>query len=296
MYRLNDRQAIVQTVAFFPPIVHDPMKFGEIAAAHAMSDLWAMGAKPLFALNLVAFPGNLPTSMRSKILAGGQKKADEAGIPIVGERHIQGDEPKYGMAVTGVVDPRRVLTPAGARPGDVLILTKPLGSGIATTAIERGVASRALARRAIDVMSALNKAAGEVLADPKLKTHALTGVAGDGLLGHLWGMMKGAKTRAHLFLPFVPVIEGVPALSADGVVPGGTKDNLQRMMKKVRFPKDFPEPIKWVLADVQTHGGLLAAVPGRTAPRALDALAEAGVGAVAIGEVTEGRPGIEVIV
>ncbi len=296
VYRLNAKQAVVQTVDFFPPVVDDPVKFGEIAAANAMSDIWAMGARPIFALNLVAFPRDLPTSTLSKILAGGQKKADEAGIPILGGHSIQDPEPKYGMAVTGLVDPRRVLTNAGARPGDVLILTKPLGSGIATTAIKRGVATRALTRRVIDVMSTLNKAAGEVLADPKLKTHALTDVTGYGLLGHLWEMMKGAKMRAHLFLPFVPVIEGVPALASDGVVPGGSKSNLEWVAKKVRFPRDFPEPIKWVLADAQTNGGLLAAVPGRTAPRALDALAEAGVGAAAIGEVTAGRPGIEVIV
>ena len=145
-------------------------------------------------------------------------------------------------------------------------------------------------------MSTLNKAAGEVFADPKLRTHALTDVTGYGLLGHLWEMMKGAKARAHLFLPFVPVIEGVPPLAADGVVPGGTKANLEWVAKKVRFPKEFPEPIKWVLADAQTNGGLLAAVPGRNAAKALDALGEAGVGAVAIGEVAAGRPGIEVIV
>jgi selenide, water dikinase len=294
VYRLNARQAVVETVDFFPPVVDDPRTFGEIAAANALSDIYAMGARPLFALNLVAFPKDLPLSVLARILEGGQSKADEAGIPILGGHSISDPEPKYGMAVTGVVDPRRVLRNAGARAGDVLILTKPLGSGIATTAIKRKLASKALTRNVIALMSALNRASGEVLARPALKVHALTDVTGFGLLGHLWEMMKGSGTRATLFLPFVPILQGVPQLAGEGVVPGGSRSNLAWVAKKVRFPRDFPEPIKLVLADAQTNGGLLAALPERTAQKALDALGEAGVEAALVGEVRAGRPGIDV--
>lgn len=296
VYRLNRDTAVVETVDFFPPVVDDPVKFGEIAAANALSDIWAMGGKPLFALNLVAFPPELPLEILTQILSGGQAKAEEAGIPILGGHSIQDPEPKYGMAVTGIVNPKRVLTNAGAKPGDALILTKPIGSGIATTAIKRGVASEELTENVIDVMSTLNKAAGEVFASPKHKVNALTDVTGYGLLGHLWEMMKGAKTKARLFLPFVPIIQGVPALAGDGVIPGGSKANLEWVQKHVKFPKDFPEAIRFVLADAQTNGGLLASVPARGAQKVLEALHRKDVPAALVGEVHAGRPSIEVVI
>jgi selenide,water dikinase len=295
VYRLSKNLAIVETVDFFPPVVDDPHTFGEIAAANALSDIWAMGGKPLFALNLVAFPNGLPLEMLSEILAGGQRKAEEAGIPILGGHSIQDPEPKYGMAVTGTVHPKRILTNSGARPGDVLILTKPIGSGIATTAIKRGNASEELSRRVIALMTQLNKAAGEVFASPRHAVHALTDVTGYGLLGHLWEMMKGAGTRAMLNLAAIPVLTDVPALAAEGVVPGGTKANLEWVAPHVRFPAEFPEPIKLVLADAQTNGGLLAAVPARRAQSVVKALDRAGVSAAVIGQVKGGRPGIDVI-
>lgn len=296
VYRLSADTAIVETVDFFPPVVDDPVVFGEIAAANAISDVYAMGGRPLFALNLVAFPKELPLEVLEKILEGGQRKADEAGIPILGGHSISDPEPKYGMAVTGVVHPKRVLTNAGAKPGDALILTKPIGSGIATTAIKRGLADATLAKNVVEVMARLNKAAGEVFASPKHKVHALTDITGYGLLGHLWEMMRGARARARLFLPFVPILEGVPALAGDGVVPGGTRANLEWVARRVKFPKDLPEPVRLVLADAQTNGGLLAAVPARAAHRVIDALARAGVDGALIGEVHEGRPGIDVII
>jgi selenide,water dikinase len=295
VYRVAPGLAVVETVDFFPPVVDDPFQFGAIAAANALSDIYAMGAKPLFALNLVGFPKELPLALLSKILAGGQAKAAEAGIPILGGHSVQDPEPKYGMAVTGVVHPRKVLTNAGAKPGDVLILTKPLGSGIATTAIKRGLASKALTKRVITVMSALNRAAGETFASGKFKVNALTDVTGFGLLGHLLEMMKGAKTRAAVALERVPIIQEVPALAAQGVVPGGTKSNLAHVKKHVRFPEGLPEEIQWVLADAQTNGGLLASVPARDARKALMALEKAGVDAALIGEVSSGRPGIDVV-
>lgn len=295
VYRLAPGLAVVETVDFFPPVVDDPFQFGAIAAANALSDIYAMGARPLFALNLVGFPKELPLSLLEKILAGGQAKADEAGIPILGGHSVQDPEPKYGMAVTGVVHPKKVLTNSGAKPGDVLILTKPLGSGIATTAIKRGVASKALMKRVVAVMSALNRAAGEVFASGKFKVNALTDVTGFGLLGHLLEMMTGAKAKALLALERIPIIQEVPALAAQGVVPGGTKANLTHVGKRVRFPEGLPDDIRWVLADAQTNGGLLASVPARDARKALVALEKAGVDAALIGEVTRGRPGIDVV-
>jgi selenide,water dikinase len=295
VYRLAPGLAVVETVDFFPPVVDDPFQFGAIAAANALSDIYAMGARPLFALNLVGFPKELPLTILEKILAGGQAKADEAGIPILGGHSVQDPEPKYGMAVTGVVHPKKVLTNAGAKPGDVLILTKPLGSGIATTAIKRGVASKALTKRVVAVMSALNRAAGEVFASGKFKVNALTDVTGFGLLGHLLEMMTGAKTKALLALERIPIIQEVPALAAQGVVPGGTKANLTHVSKRVRFPEGLPDDIRWVLADAQTNGGLLACVPARDARKALIALEKAGVDAALIGEVARGRPGIDVV-
>lgn len=294
VYRLNAREAVVQTVDFFPPVVDDPYQFGAIAAANALSDVYAMGARPLFALNLAAFPEALPLKVLSAILAGGQDKAAEAGIPILGGHTLRDPEPKYGLCVTGLVHPKRVLTNAGAQPGDVLLLTKPLGSGILTTAIKRGLASRAQARRAVEVMSELNRAAGEVFASRAFRVNALTDVTGYGLLGHLLEMMQGAKARAHLYLERVPLIEGVPALAQAGVVPGGSRSNLAHVSRRVRFPEGLPEDIRLVLADAQTNGGLLAAVPLRQAERALLALERAGVHAAAVGEVLTGRVGIEV--
>ncbi|WP_342381912.1 selenide, water dikinase SelD [Myxococcus stipitatus] len=295
VYRLTPGLAVVETVDFFPPVVDDPFQFGAIAAANALSDIYAMGARPLFALNLVGFPDSLPMSVLSKILAGGQSKVDEAGISILGGHSIRDPEPKYGLAVTGVVDPKKVLTNAGAKPGDVLLLTKPLGTGIATTAIKRGVASKQLSKRVIALMSTLNRASGEVFASGKFKVNALTDVTGYGLLGHLLEMMTGAKTRAAVDLERIPLIADVPGLAEAGVVPGGTKSNLEHVKKKVRFPKGLPEAIQWVLADAQTNGGLLASVPAREALKALKALEKVGVDAALIGEVQAGRPGIDII-
>ncbi len=295
VYRLSPGLAVVETVDFFPPVVDDPFQFGAIAAANAMSDIWAMGAKPLFALNLVGFPDELPKSVLARILEGGQSKVEEAGIPILGGHSIRDPEPKYGLAVTGVVHPKKVLTNAGAKPGDLLLLTKPLGTGIATTAIKRGVASKQLQKNVIGVMTTLNRAAGEVFSSGRFKVNALTDVTGYGLLGHLLEMMTAAKTRAALDLERVPLIAEVPSLAEAGVVPGGTKSNLEHVQKKVRFPKGLPEAIQWVLADAQTNGGLLACVPAKDAVKALRALDRAGVDAALLGEVRAGRPGIDVI-
>lgn len=296
VYKLSATQAVVSTADFFPPVVDDPFSFGQIAAANALSDIWAMGARPLFALNLVAFPTKkLGLKVLEAILRGGQDKAEEAGIPILGGHSVDDPEPKYGMAVTGVVHPRRILTNAGGRPGDVILLTKPIGSGIATTAIKQGAASADLTRRVVALMSELNRHAGEVFASRRFPVHALTDVTGFGLLGHLSELAFGARVRARLHLSHIPILEGVPALAARGVVPGGSVSNLEHFSATVRFPKGLPRDVQLVLADAQTNGGLLAAIPSRDAARALRGLERVGVDAAVVGELFGGRPGIDVV-
>ena len=295
VYRLTKDLAIVETVDFFPPVLDDPFAYGQIAEANAMSDIWAMGGRALFALNLVAFPKELPTSILKEILAGGASKAKEAGIPILGGHSVQSPEPKYGMAVTGVVHPKKVLTNAGGRAGDVLVLTKPIGTGIATTALKRGLASKALIKRVTAQMSALNKAAGEVFASGKFKVNALTDVTGFGLLGHGLEIARGAKLRLVLEAERVPFLTDILALADQGVIPGGTRTNLEHALKGTHFAEGTPDVIKFALADAQTNGGLLAAIPERQLEKALKALEKAGVEAWAVGQLVKGKPGIEVV-
>ena len=260
-----------------------------------MSDIWAMGARALFALNLVAFPKELPTSILKEILAGGASKAMEAGIPILGGHSIQSPEPKYGMAVTGVVHPKKVLTNAGGKVGDVLVLTKPIGTGIATTALKRELASKALVKLVTAQMAALNKAAGEVFASGKFKVNALTDVTGFGLLGHLLEIARGARVRAVLELERVPLLPEIASLAEQGVVPGGTKTNLAHAQKGTVFPDGLPEAIKFVLADAQTNGGLLAAIPEKDLRKAMKALEKKGVEAWVIGHLVRGKAGVTVV-
>jgi selenide,water dikinase len=295
VYQLTPSIAVVETADFFPPVVDDPFQFGEIAAANALSDIWAMGGKPLFALNLVGFPTTLPLSILSQILAGGGSKAAEAGVPILGGHSVQDPEPKYGMAVTGIVHPKQILRNSGAKRGDVLILTKPLGSGIVTTAIKKSRAPSQLVERVVANMSQLNQKAGQVFASRKFKVNALTDVTGFGLLGHLLEMMTGSKTGARLFWKRVPVLDGVVELAEQEIVPGGTKSNLDYVQNEVRFPNRLRQSWKWILADAQTNGGLLASVPSRQASVAMKALSRAGVAASEIGEVVAGPARIEVV-
>ncbi len=294
MYQLDDEHAIVETVDFFTPVVDDPYWFGRIAAANAFSDIWAMGARPLFALNLVGWPvGKLPMEMLGEVLRGGAESARLAGASVLGGHSIDDPEPKYGMAVTGIVHPRRVLRNVGARPGDVLVLTKPLGAGIVTTAIKRGIAPAALIERVVEVMSTLNRAAGEALAASGA-VHALTDVTGYGLLGHGWEMAEGSGVALRLLASAVPVLDGVHELAAKDVVPGGTKANLKWVTPNLRVDPALPPTTAIVLADAQTNGGLLAAVDPERLEAVLASLREAGVAPAVVGEVLAGPPRIEI--
>jgi selenide,water dikinase len=277
-------------------VVDDPYWFGRIAAANAFSDIWAMGARPLFALNLVGWPvAALSMETLGEVLRGGAEAAALAGAPILGGHSIDDPEPKYGLAVTGMVHPDRILRNIGARPGDRLLLTKPLGSGIISTAIKRQIAPPALVERVVAVMAALNRGAGEALAASGA-VHALTDVTGFGLLGHLWEMAEGSGVAMRIQADRIPLIDpAVRDLAAQGVFPGGSKANLAWVKPVVRFGPGVTDPVPQILADAQTNGGLLAAIdPARTA-EVLARLADAGAHAVEVGEVlTGGPPRIEV--
>lgn len=296
VYRLTDSLAVVQTLDFFTPVVDDPYWFGAISAANSLSDIWAMGAKPLFALNLVGFPKDtLPFESLGQILKGGSDKATEAGVPIIGGHSIDDPEPKYGLSVTGIVHPDHILTNSTAQVGDDLILTKPLGSGIINTAIKRGKATSSAIERVIQVMSALNKAAGEVVVE--VGVNALTDVTGFGLLGHLREMTTGSNVGARIHLSQVPILPEAKEHVAEGICPGGTRRNHAFLSNGVIYASDITEAEQLLLCDAQTSGGLLIAVPEHKTADLIDRLTQQRVMEVAvIGKTVEDPEGrIEVI-
>lgn len=286
VYRIDDQRAIIQTLDFITPIVDDPFDYGRIAAANSISDVYAMGGRPLFALNIVCFPSKtLPMDVLSEILRGGAAVAREAGIEVIGGHSVDDAEPKYGLAVTGEVSPDRVLTNAGAKPGDLLVLTKPLSSGILTTAMKKGRVDADSAGAIIQTMATLNKSAAEAL--DGLDVHALTDITGFGLLGHLVEMTTGSGVGARIDAANVPVMDAVWPLAQEGLFPGGAKRNLLRIESSVSWQKDMPEETKLVLSDPQTSGGLLIAVAPTHVETLLQRLAEAGtLASDVIGEVT----------
>jgi len=296
VYRLSDGEAIVETVDFFTPVVDDPFTFGRIAAANALSDIWAMGARPLFALNLVGFPvGKLHMDVLGDILRGGADAAQEAGVPILGGHSIDDPEPKYGMAVTGIVHPDRILRNVGARPGDRLILTKPLGSGIVTTAIKRGVADAALVDRTVAVMAALNRAAGEALAASGA-VHALTDVTGFALAGHGHEVAHASGLALEIAWESVPLLPGAASYARGGFVPGGTGRNEDYYERFVTFRRALSEWERKLLFDPQTSGGLLACVAAGSAAAIVADLEAAGESVARIGTAGAGEPGAIVVV
>jgi selenide,water dikinase len=286
VYRMDGDLALVLTVDFFPPIVDDPWHFGAIAAANSFSDVYAMGGKPLLALNLVCFPTELPVDILGEIMKGAAAKAREAGVMIVGGHTINDDEPKYGMAVTGVLRPGQQVTNASARAGDRLVLTKPLGTGIITTAGKNGVADAATISRAIEVMGALNKAASEAMME--VGVSACTDVTGFGLLGHLQSMVEASGVTAQVRFSDVPLIEGTWDLVQQGVAPGGTHRNLTSVDRVATWDPSISQEAKLVLCDAQTSGGLLLSVPSEKTTQLMEALSQRGIGeATVIGEVVE---------
>ena len=291
VYRLSDDLALVQSLDFFTPIVDDPYQFGQIAAANSLSDIYAMGARPLLALNIAAFPSSsLPLEILTTILRGGADKAAEAGIPIVGGHTIDDEEPKYGLAVTGLIDPKRIVTNSAARPGDHIILTKPIGTGIISSGVKADKAPRDVVERMVRVASALNRAASEVMLE--VGVSAATDLTGFGLLGHLLEMSRASQVALEIRAQAVPVIEGAWPLAEAGIVPGGTKRNLAYVGPHVVWPDGMSEVEKLMLSDAQTSGGLLMAVAEarseelRQRLEAADGVLEAAV----IGRATKSDP------
>ncbi|NIS81872.1 MAG: selenide, water dikinase SelD [Anaerolineales bacterium] len=291
VYKLTDDLAIVETVDFFTPITDDPYDYGAISAANSFSDIYAMGAKPLFALNIVAFPtARLPLDVLERILRGAHDKAAEAGVSVVGGHSVDDNEPKFGMAVTGIVHPERVVTNASARPGDQIVLTKPLGTGIIATAIKRGLADEATTREVIAWMATLNRAAMEAMIE--VGASACTDVTGFGLLGHLREMTAGAGLNAQVHADRVPVFEAAVDL-AGANVPGGTRDNLAYVEPHVVWEEGISEVQKILLADAQTSGGLLIAISEEQLDGLIEALKSKSVGVAAhIGQFTEYGEGV----
>ena len=292
VYRLSDELAIIQTVDFFTPIVSDPHQFGAIAAANAISDVYAMGGRPVVALNVVTFPRNsaeMPLSALADILRGGADKAREAGIDIVGGHTLDDQVPKYGLCVTGVVHPDRIWRNLGAEPGDCLVLTKPLGTGIVSTAVRKGEATEAVAREVSELMAMLNRVAAEIAQEGEI--HACTDVTGFGLLGHLREMLADGACGARISVAATPVIGPTRAFVERGFVPGGSRRNLQSVEPNVRFDEAVSDVDRLVLSDAQTSGGLLLAVPRDRSETLLAQLRAAEVAAAIVGEIVATHPG-----
>ncbi|MDN5347202.1 MAG: selenide, water dikinase [Clostridia bacterium] len=286
VYRLNDELALIQTIDFFTPIVDDPYLFGQIAAANALSDVYAMGGRPLTAMNVVAFPASkLDLAVLGEILKGGADKILEAGALLVGGHTIEDDEPKYGLAVTGIVHPDKVVTNCGARPGDRLVLTKPLGTGIIATAIKAGLADKEVEAQAAGLMAALNRMAAEAMVG--VGVHACTDITGFGLLGHALEMANGSRVSLKFAASEVPVLPAAKEFAAMGLIPGGAYRNRKFVGDRVSFAKGVPEVLRDVFFDPQTSGGLLIAVAPDKADRLLRECEARGVKAVVVGEVLE---------
>lgn len=258
VYRITGEVALVQTVDFFTPIVDDPFDWGQIAAANALSDVYAMGGAPKTALNLVAWPRSLDLALLGRVLEGGESTCHEAGVTVVGGHSVDDPEPKFGLAVTGTVHPERVVRKSGARPGDSLILTKALGTGIISSAIKEGVAPKETVTAATASMKILNAAAAAAMVD--VGVNAATDVTGFGLIGHLRQML-GSELDAHLELAMIPIFPGAVDLAERGIIPGGSERNLEADIDNVELSDEVTDPRRAAIFDAQTSGGMLMAVP-----------------------------------
>ena len=286
VYQIDKETAIVQTVDFIPPIVDDPYHYGSISAANSLSDIYAMGGKPIFALSIVAFPDKLlPPEVLKEIIRGATDKVTEAGISIIGGHTIEDTEPKFGLVVTGIIHPGKILRNSGAMQGDAIILTKPIGTGILSTGAKRGLVDPSIQNKMIEIMERLNMKAAEVMM--KFPVNACTDVTGFGLLGHLKEMVTGSQTSAMLYKNAIPILNGVHELVSGNVIPGGTKSNLDFVKDIVQWSSSVSETEKIILADAQTSGGLLISLPWEFHQEFLKTLHQEGVNeAVLIGRFT----------
>lgn len=283
VYRLNEHQALIQTVDFFTPMVDDPYLFGQIAAANALSDIYAMGGKPLLALNIVCFPDCLHTAILEDILKGGADKVVEAGGIIAGGHTVRDDEPKYGLAVTGLAAPEGIISNATARPGDCLVLTKPLGTGIINTAIKADLISTASVEKAVQCMSALNSEASAAM--QRYRASACTDITGFGLLGHAAEMAVASKVSLEIYFSTVPLLPETTAMARMGIIPGGAYDNKNHLGDQIAFDTSLRPEEQMILFDPQTSGGLLIAVNEAAGNRLVAELVDRSVTAAVIGRV-----------
>ncbi|MDO8670064.1 MAG: selenide, water dikinase SelD, partial [Dehalococcoidia bacterium] len=291
VYKLTDDIALVQTVDLFTPVVDDPYSFGAIAVANALSDVYAMGGKPITALNIVCFPARgLPLEILAEILKGGSDKAREADTVIIGGHTLDDKEPKYGLAVTGIVHPGKIITNAGARVGDDLVLTKPLGIGIITTAHKANLVSAETVKKITELMATLNKAGAEAMIQCGIDS--ATDVTGFGLLGHLHEMTLGSKVGARIWADKVPVIPETWEIVEDGLAPGGTYNNLKFLENSIVWGEGITLAQQLVFCDAQTSGGLLIAVPKERTRLLIELLEQARTPVAAhIGEIVEDEQG-----
>lgn len=290
VYALGDGYALVVTLDFVTPLVDDPHDFGRIAVTNALSDIYAMGAKPLFALNLLGFPRSLlGNGIVEEIIRGGSDMAREAGIPIMGGHSVDDVEPKYGMVVVGKVPVEEIVSNVSAEVGEALVLTKPLGTGIVATAIKAGAAPAHVVATAVASMTTLNREAAEAM--KQVGVRAATDVTGYGVLGHLGNLLHQSGVAAEITADALPVLPGVPELIRTGHISGGTKRNLKDLATQVDFGETV-EASRLILADPQTSGGLLMSVPAEHANRLMELLQDDAPSATIIGRVTEGTPGM----
>jgi selenide, water dikinase len=295
VYQLTPDTALVQTVDFFTPIVDDPYTFGQIAATNALSDVYAMGGRPLTALALVCFPEKGDLAILERILAGGLSKMMEAGCTVVGGHSIRDDETKFGYSVTGLIHPSKVLTNGGAKPGDALILTKPIGTGVISTAIKKGKAEARWIEAAVQCMTTLNKGPVDLLTSKGYEVHAMTDVTGFGVIGHAREMALASNVSLHLFAGRIPLLEGAVDCVRAGHIPGGLKANREFAECVVEYASGLSEELKTLLFDPQTAGGLLISVAPDDADDPTHALNAAGFQATEIGEaLSPGKPLITV--
>ena len=286
VYQISDDLALIQTVDFFPPIVDDPYDFGEIAAANAFSDVYAMGGNPILALNILGFPAKLSKEdVLGKIIQGGVAKATEAGVLIVGGHTVDDNEPKYGMSVTGIIKPGFEITNSGAQPGDILVLTKPIGTGILTTASKFKKVNKKFLDQAVVTMKQLNDSASKAMS--KVGVNACVDVTGFGLLGHLFKMLSASEVDAIVEFDKIPILEGVVEIADRNILPGGTKRNFESIQPYVKWDTTLTDAKKFIMCDAQTSGGLLISVPKDKLDEILIELKELGVETKAIvGEIT----------
>lgn len=288
VYKLNHDLAIIQTVDFFTPVVDDPYLFGQVAAANSLSDVYAMGGKPVLALNIVCFPNCLPAEVLEQILRGGAAKVAEAGAIIAGGHTVQDDVPKYGLAVTGLVHPDRIMSNAGASPGDMLVLTKPLGTGIINTALKGDLAPEDSVQAALETMLELNRKAAEVMV--RCGATSCTDITGFGLLGHAAEMARGSRVSLEIWTDSIPILPGVRDLAAMGMIPAGAYANRDFLAGQLDVPEKIRPETTAILFDPQTSGGLLISVPAARLDLLAEEMKQEGVRAGVVGRVREKGP------